>query len=525
MIVYLIKQKGITKLNLPKKVNGSYLLSDYDSYNEERQLLNIIAEDNNWVIYNNENVKIFDDTQEYTKVTLTNYRQLYVKVGEETLILYTCPVVESNYGVLEIVKNVPITIGKKDTNVLVYNNKLVSDEHAVISLINNVWVIEDKRSMYGTYVNGERINGKAYLFNGDVVFIMGLKIILMNNKLFVNNPNNLVGIKGDLFKIAQERPENNIDDHFEENNDIKLYTDEDYFSRVPRFSEKIEPAHFILDDYPTIQKPEEQPVILTVGPMLTMSLSSLSMVFVSIMNYQNHKNILSIIPTIVMGIAMIAGTFLWPTLTKRYQKKKYEKDKEEIKTKYTEYLNKKTAELNQIIMSQKQILLSNNISTREAYNMIIGKSKNLWKRELHQNDFLNIRLGLGKVPVEIDYKFPEEHFRMEEDELFTKVQSMLESHKYVEDAPIVESLIDNDVLAITGKDEHIYYFFKNLLIQIIFLHSYFDLKIVLFTNKERSKQWDFIKQLPHLFTNDKELRFFADNDEDAKEIGDRKSVV
>ena len=44
------------------------------------------------------------------------------------------------------------------------------------------------------------------------------------------------------------------------------------------------------------------------------------------------------------------------------------------------------------------------------------------------------------------------------------------------------------------------------------------MKIVIFTDEENEYQWKFLKMAPHLFSDDKKIRFFATNSDDHKEI-------
>ncbi len=44
--------------------------------------------------------------------------------------------------------------------------------------------------------------------------------------------------------------------------------------------------------------------------------------------------------------------------------------------------------------------------------MIINKSRTLWGRELHQNDFLSMRLGLGRTTLSINFTYPTEHLQL-----------------------------------------------------------------------------------------------------------------
>ena len=68
-------------------------------------------------------------------------------------------------------------------------------------------------------------------------------------------------------------------------------------------------------------------------------------------------------------------------------------------------------------------------------------------------------------------------------------------------------------------------------------HSYADLKIVVLTNTAKKNNWDYMKIAPHSWSDNKQMRFYAENLDEAKEISlylekelqnrklDRKSVV
>src|SRR5699024_7505899 len=45
-----------------------------------------------------------------------------------------------------------------------------------------------------------------------------------------------------------------------------------------------------------------------------------------------------------------------------------------------------------------------------------------------------------------------------------------------------------------------------------------DLKIAIFTSKEKESNWEFTKYLPHIWSNDKTQRFFATTLEEAKTV-------
>lgn len=64
-----------------------------------------------------------------------------------------------------------ITIGRKDDNLLILNDKFVSGNHARIFIKNTDYLLEDLESTNGTKVNEERIEGKVVLRVGDEIEI------------------------------------------------------------------------------------------------------------------------------------------------------------------------------------------------------------------------------------------------------------------------------------------------------------------------------------------------------------------
>lgn len=64
-----------------------------------------------------------------------------------------------------------LSIGRGEENDIVMNDSYVSHHHAVLTLVNNLYVIEDLRSVNHTYINGNILNGKTYLQSGDLIRI------------------------------------------------------------------------------------------------------------------------------------------------------------------------------------------------------------------------------------------------------------------------------------------------------------------------------------------------------------------
>ena len=78
------------------------------------------------------------------------------------------------------------TLGRQLENDIVFHEALLSRAHAEIVLEGNQYVLYDKESTGGTYVNGRKIV-RCLLNSGDLISLANIQI------MFVNNNSSLVG--------------------------------------------------------------------------------------------------------------------------------------------------------------------------------------------------------------------------------------------------------------------------------------------------------------------------------------------
>ena len=141
-----------------------------------------------------------------------------------------------------------ISIGNDSGNTICYANKFVSAKHAGISIASGRAVIKDLGSVNGTFVNGKMLEGEHELEFGDIVYIIGLKIVYLGNSIAVNNPKNNCKIK-DLKEIIITSAGGD---------ETAVAEEEKYFLRTPRKLELIDKQVFTLEKCPPKQKQEKQ---------------------------------------------------------------------------------------------------------------------------------------------------------------------------------------------------------------------------------------------------------------------------
>lgn len=539
MQVTLIGKKSLYKVVLPKVPIGNYWITD-NSKEKKRRLVNIEGKDGKWQIKTDGNVNVINPRAlniEGDRISINNNAYLFsdslilkeysmyaISFGNlsDIYFLYCSPVFEDNIKQLKINTNSEFYIGRDRSCNIRYDNILVADIHARIFKLNGRWLIENYDRKIGTFINGDKIeNGEKILSNGDVIHIAGLKIIIIGNSIFINNPFNKVEYNEQLFKEYKENQNfTDLRNDVLDDEEIEIYSDKDYFSRAPRIKNIIEKERIKIDPPPQIQDKEDMPAILVLGSSLTIGIVMIITITRTFDGWINETtSTKDTIFSLLMSFALLIGMILFPVLIQRWQKKKKIRYEKRRQKRYREYLGKKNDAINKLKDKQRQILYKNYVSVEECAQIISEKKSRLWERKIEDFDFLNIRWGIGDVPLKVDLQFPEEQFSMEDDDLVDILHQIAEDAKMIKLAPIVTSLVEKDVSSLIIRDEKIFEkIMQSIIIQLIAFHSYEDLKIVFFVKKENEKYWEYVKMLPHVWNQTKEIRFFADNQDDMASI-------
>ena len=198
MLITLIKNDLLINFTLPSKVTGSYFITDKVS-GEERNLISVEGIDDKWILKSNFDVKILNGNNIVDFIVLNKDNFYTIKVnGEKYNYLLYCTEVCDNTYVNYMVNTNEITIGNTINDVINYNCNIISANYAKIKQENNVFTIESTNQNNLIFVNGKRIQNMM-LTTGDLVFIMGLKILIIGNSLFINNPASKININQNCF--------------------------------------------------------------------------------------------------------------------------------------------------------------------------------------------------------------------------------------------------------------------------------------------------------------------------------------
>lgn len=502
-------------LTLPEKIKGQYWLSDFDDEGKHRDLISIEAVDGVWTVKSNKFITVIDAQNqqvESIKIQPMSFLSLKYYNSDERIILYAEDIepTRQTFSKIVMLQSGTLSIGRNADNNLYFSNGFVSGHHAQLSFDGTTWSIYDQQSTNGTYVNGYRIEA-TNLCPGDMVYIMGLKIVIGNNYFAINNPDGLLTLQANTLANYQPQTVENL----EHDEDV---VDGNHFYRSPRFYREVEHSVIKIDPPPQIQKLETVPLALMLGPSLTMGMTSLSTGLLSLSNVlSNGGQISQALPTLLMSVSMLLGTVLWPILTKRYEKKQKIKNELKRQKKYLAYLDEVRDEIKRKCKEQSDILTENLVDPNECISRVYEEKANLWERTNTHSDFLKLRVGLGSLPLDADVTCPEKKFTMDEDNLQDAMLSLGSEPKVLNNVPISISLIEKFISGIYGAKSEVTNLLKMLVLQIVTLHSYDEVKVVLIADNE-NEEWNFVRYIPHFWDNDKNTRFFATNIDEVKEL-------
>lgn len=528
------------KMRLSENVEGDYWICENPA-DEKTRLVNIRSYRGVWIASSSKYSKVINP--KYIKnegggisiipsssavakaAALKEYSKLYISIKnhEEIYVLYCFPSYEKQIRTFEPTTSEDIIIGSGMSNDIIGRDNLLKDVHARIFFGNNgYWYIENSDDQFGTFVNNEAVEGDTKIIkNGDIIFCSGIKIMILGNTFNIYGPEENIKVSHrNLKRLNVNNPNPDIkenDDDSEE--EIELYEESDYFYRAPRINEKIEKEEVRIDRPPQKQNIDKNSGnFLTILTTLITSMVTMVTIITTILSLQEGSirgtnAARRLAGVIAMFISILILPFIRLFVTKRQAKKAESKRQIE----YKKYINSNIIKINSIMEKQSKILKNENMSAEQCERVILEKSPELWERRITDGDFLNVNVGNGNRTLELGINKGEEGFSLEKDNLLDIYHDVANKARILENVPITTSFSEKNIASVISKDEKkIEEYMESIIMQLIALHSYTDLKLVFFVKDE--EKWDYVKMLPHVWDNTKKLRFFGNRAKDIKEI-------
>lgn len=494
MRVILISDEGsIRSIRLPETLEGRY---SFVEENSRKQFpLYFEAVDERWAAFAAEDAEFELTERRFSKrVFLEDRSDVHFWFRGHQYVLYIETEHPGDYEFIPyyLEENASYMIGRQSECDIYYRNDCVSREHASLRWNEDkgAWYIVDENSSNGTYVNGQKVD-TARLHNGDVIFVMGLHILVGSGFIAINNKNNRVKIN--TPKIRRILGQNDV--IYPACPAVSLHSD--FYERQPRKRCKVNKDSIIIEMPPMQMSVNKIPLMLRMGSPLVMGGQAM----------------------LSGNIAMVLTSLIFPFLTQGLT----EKDRKEYEAKrseaYKAYLSEKKTEI-YLEKKNEEKLLNNNYPQLDDTLSFSTTRKRLWERRKSDEDFLSIRIGSGQIPLIAKREYNPKRFELERDPLAEEMYDLAEQSVVLDSAPIMLSLKEDYVVGIPGAPHRAVDLIRNIIMQLVLTHSYDEVKLVLMIDPEYATTFDFVRYLPHNWDDDQSIRFFVTSRSDASQISE-----
>ncbi|PEY37051.1 type VII secretion protein EssC [Bacillus cereus] len=288
-----------------------------------------------------------------------------------------------------------------------------------------------------------------------------------------------------------------------------------YFQRSPRMKVDIPTGNIVIHDPPNI--PEEPKFsIETIILPAAMTLLTLVLYFVMMKVMKMNS---SYMPLMLVSSIPMLGSYIFTAMGYIRNRKEHRQMVEQLQTRYLEQIQKHRVELDTLKVEQAKYLITQNPSPLKSVKRIENRESNLWERTPESPDFLDIRIGTGSRPFLVELKVPEQR-GYEENALVTEAQNVKRDFTTIPNGHISISLKKNDVIGVVGNKEDRLNFIRTVTTQIMTHHAPNEVKIAAFYHEREKKQWDWMRWLPHVWDEQRSMRFLAENEQDAQKLAE-----
>ena len=489
----IVLMSGIGKMHtiwLPSKLEGRYRFRTEAM--DDVSFIHFEAAGGEWKAFCTKGAYFSNDERRMTETWLPDQSLTKVFYKDRKYVLYVeAENEESNvFRSYYIEKQSEIYIGRNPECDIYYPNKLVSRRHAVMYWAGDTWCIRDNQSRNGIYVNGEYCE-ESKLNLGDVVYIMGLRIIIGEGFISLNDMNNRVRITSPRLRYIAST----IDVDYSRS--PAFIKDNELFKRQPRRRLSLEKGPIEIEMPPMPMNGNNIPLLLRIGSPMVMGSRAFMMG-----NY-----------------AMMLTSMLFPVLTHGYSEKEKREYEARRTQKYTEYLNAKEKEIYSIRDKENYALNLTYPEMSRIFEFLDNRDR-LWERRKTDDDFLSLRVGEGQIPMLAEREFQPKRFEIESDALEEKMYELALRPVLIDNAPIMIDLKESFLVGINGNQKVILRLIQSMIMRTAVLHSYDEVKIVILTNESDAQELTFAKYLPHCWNDDMSFRFLATTKAESAEIGE-----
>lgn len=437
-------------------------------------------------------------------ITTSEQDELWVIVTEKETS-FVCYKKYSLHGLTEI------TVGSSTDNMIEYSYTYRDAEfisHNMMSLRphgNYADIVDLGRN--GVFLNDQRITGSATAQFGDHIHIWGLDMIFLGDVIAIRETANCRVNTNvlPLWKYTYAKPLVKSQPY-----------EKEIYHRSPRNIEKLEVDPVEIEAPPQPRSIENMPLLMIIGPALTMAIPmaiSSGIAIISSRSTGAGSGAFMYTGIITALCSAVIGAF-WAIMNLRNNKLRVEQAEKHRFDAYSNYLKNKEKEIQKKYGENVNAMIRMYPSASDCVSQEMREQNLLWCRNSSHEDFLNYRLGLGNRPFQVDIQIPKERFTLIDDSLAERPKQIRDIYATLRGVPVGVDLLSNRIVGVVGGKEKrgAYEVLYALVAQIASQNCYTDVKLCFVYEEDQGddvNHWEFARWLPHVWSQDKKVRFIA----------------
>lgn len=361
------------------------------------------------------------------------------------------------------------SIGGEKDNQIILNGPYTVREKIVCTESQQGLELRIYSSVYGVYHNGNIVNEKVLIKNNDFFSVANYSFYYNENFLYTQKDSNITtqGIRQIDATVRDNYPK---------------------FNRNPRIKTVLDDKEIEILDPPAKPSKPKNNLLRRLLPSFIMLATSGVMCLVGGM-------------FIIISLVSAVGGILTAILGVKDEKKDYIKSTRERVEKYNAYIANKREEIEKARQNELDELKKSYISSKEEIGMMKQFSSELFDRCKQDEDFLDVRLGLGSVIAKKKVKYKKQEQLETEDELQKYPEKLCQEYKYISDAPIVCNFRDAGAIGIIGSENGRFSILKNIIMDICARQFFSDVQMYFVAEKQHADIAADFRMLPHVQNN------------------------
>ncbi len=476
---------------------------DQSSFFEDFEL-DIVNVDDSWKMMCSDNLYIVTDgiVKQYT-VSLSHGDTLMVKYQKGNAALFSVSFLidfdRANHEYdrkINLSEQNEVTIGGTEECDIRINNQLINQDYITLATEKKGYLLTDKKTQYGIYVNGFKIDDKVCRISDyDFFMVSGCQFYIKYGQLYTSS------------KEVSVSPEIEYTDTLEQLNAM----------HYPKFNRNSRLKVLVPDEKIEVLMPKAKPTAPEKNMLVTLAPMVMSVVLIVVLRSMMSSNS----TFMFYGVAMMGVGVVTSVMTHIAQGKKYREQIRKREKEYTEYAQKQEAKIKKYRVQEKEALEDMYLSTQEEINEAINFDKRLFERGRDDEDYLTLYVGHGKKKAACAVTFKEQDFKDTDDHLTEYPQMLRDEYEYLDDVPLVLDLKEINSIGVIGEKQKQYELLKNFTLDLSIRQFYEDVRLYYIFDEADKARFEWIRWLKNTRLDGDACRNFMYDEESKKIILER----